>query len=72
MGHPSAAEADGCSDVCASVLVPRSASTTNKNSPALLEKAEVDSKIPADSRQPPAAIESSIDKWFYISGSASA
>jgi len=48
------------------------ASTTNKNSPALLEKAEVDSKIPADSRQPPAAIESSIDKWFYISGSASA
>jgi len=46
--------------------------TTNKNSPGAVDPKEVDRKVGPDSRKPPAPIDPSIQKWFYISGSASA
>lgn len=52
-------------------LPPPSDTATNKNSPGAISKEDLASKIPQDSRQPPAPIDPSIAKWFYISSASS-
>lgn len=46
-----------------------SANVTNENSPDLVDQSQV-SKIPQGENLPPAPIDGSVDKWFFISGAA--
>jgi inorganic pyrophosphatase len=42
---------------------------TNSNSKALVDQSAL-SSIPAGENLPPAPIDGSVDKWFFISGAA--
>lgn len=46
-----------------------SANLTNSNSADVVDKSAL-SKIPAGENLPPAPIDGSVDKWFFISGAA--
>lgn len=45
------------------------ANVTNSNSPDLVDQSAL-SKIPPGENLPPAPIDGSVDKWFFISGAA--